>query len=464
MTFRGLMGCACRRECEIKFGGLARRHAPLCWDFGPDVTPARAVKYLNSSDLPDLPGHSLIFRTPAWPPMGRCARPDPPRHCSSGQERPIRRAAINLGGMPLPNARCPLACSRRGTCLRPFKERTTVAAERFPISLGVTAGNADGERVPGCICHHGYSGAGCEIVDIAKCINRCSGHGRCTSRFCLCEPGFQGLDCSLRSPGVPTTPPADDSKGLSTRTAEGGVRYTAADRRHASSTAAPVTASRLPYAPIWMYPLATDFSMEGVYQRDQHRRGQYYANLMFAEQLLARQDSIVSDPEAAALFFVPVMVMQMAGNLWHPYEFLKQTVTHLSHNYPYWNRTAGTDHIFFLTTDRAGCWKPWAVQNSLIITYLGFRGQRRSLSPTSLTRLSSPDRFSAPAHAQPVRALPAPPDSQLTACAMATLSLSPPRSLRGLLWLRRSAQMAAAGPQRPQQCLLLQARLGSAWP
>ena len=41
----------------------------------------------------------------------------------------------------------------------------------------------------------------------------------------------------------------------------------------------------------------------------------------------------------AALFFVPVMVMQMAGNLWHPYQFLTETVHLLRHNYPYWNRS-----------------------------------------------------------------------------------------------------------------------------
>ena len=34
------------------------------------------------------------------------------------------------------------------------------------------------------------------------------------------------------------------------------------------------------------------------------------------------------DPQAA-LFFVPVMVMQMAGNLWHPYKFLESIVHHV---------------------------------------------------------------------------------------------------------------------------------------
>ena len=40
---------------------------------------------------------------------------------------------------------------------------------------------------------------------------------------------------------------------------------------------------------------------------------------------------MVADPEEAALFFVPVMVMQMAGNLWHPYKFLERIVARIIH-------------------------------------------------------------------------------------------------------------------------------------
>jgi hypothetical protein len=97
----------------------------------------------------------------------------------------------------------------------------------------------------------------------------------------------------------------------------------------------------------------------------------------FDHQALAKQDAVVSDPEHAALFFVPAMVMQMAGNLWHPYKYLEeardahpglapstssQVRNYLRGAYPYWNRSSGTDHVFFLTTDRSGCWKPKALE------------------------------------------------------------------------------------------------------
>ena len=64
------------------------------------------------------------------------------------------------------------------------------------------------------------------------------------------------------------------------------------------------------------------------------------------EQALAKQDAVVSDPEQAALFFVPVMVMQMVSNLWHPYKYLEEVKEHLVHAYPYWNRSQGRDHVF----------------------------------------------------------------------------------------------------------------------
>ncbi|KAL1511199.1 hypothetical protein AB1Y20_006014 [Prymnesium parvum] len=338
-TFRGLMSCLCRQQCERKFGGVMRRHASLCWAWADTSAGREAARraVVNTSDFPDSIDN-VVFHTPSWPPQGRCARNPAAKVCGA-LTRSLRRATHMLGGTPMPNRHCPLACSFRGTCLLPSSERSAEAKERYPLASVASGGNAV------CICHEGYSGAGCETEDPSFCFNNCSGKGRCVGRFCLCDRTWQGVDCSLSYPtGHPTLPALSD----------GGA------------------AIRRKYAPTYIYPLPTDFSLEAVYQRDMLRRGQYYANLVYLEQLLARKDAVVADPNEAALFFVPVMAMQMAGNLWHPYEFLKETVELLRHNYPYWNRSAGTDHIFFLTTDRGGCWKPWALQHSLIVSYLGF--------------------------------------------------------------------------------------------
>jgi len=51
---------------------------------------------------------------------------------------------------------------------------------------------------------------------------------------------------------------------------------------------------------------------------------------MFLQSLVSDRASIVSDPEQAALFLVPVMPMQMLGNLWHPYDFLTDTARHVA--------------------------------------------------------------------------------------------------------------------------------------
>jgi hypothetical protein len=340
-TFTGLLSCDCRQACERRHGSKSRWPHGLCWRYADGAAA-------NTSDVPDDLSR-VEFRSTQWPPLGKCGRPDPPKSCQSGK-RTLRRVRERiLGGTPVPNRHCPLACSHRGTCLRAdVPNRPKEAVERYPLQ---TLANRPSGRV-GCICHAGYTGAGCEVSDPSQCFNACAGHGACVGRFCLCDRGWQGVDCSLRA-AAPIV-------------ADGGWR----SPTRAALEQAGLGARR--YAPTFVYPLPSDVTLEFVYQRDLARRGQYYANLMYLEALLARQDSVVADPEEAALFFVPVATMQMAGNLWHPYDFLASTVHRLQHEYPYWNRSGGRDHVFFLTTDRGSCWKPWALQPAMVVSYLGF--------------------------------------------------------------------------------------------
>ena len=56
--------------------------------------------------------------------------------------------------------------------------------------------------------------------------------------------------------------------------------------------------------------------LQHMYQSDPSELRTFYANKIFLEQLHARADALVADPESASLFFVPLMLMQRGGNLW----------------------------------------------------------------------------------------------------------------------------------------------------
>ena len=215
---------------------------------------------------------------------------------------------------PQPNARCPNSCSHHGTCI--------MSCRRKPV----------------CLCHSGFRGAACQVSDASQCINECSGsRGTCIARFCRCRTGYFGVDCSRSV--------ADDS----------------------------LEAARRRYVPTYVYSLPDGLStLHHLYQNDPTARGVFYANRVFLTQLLSRRDAVVSDPENAALFIVPVMLVQRGGNLWQPKEFLSQVVAHLRSAHPWWNRSNGADHVFFTTQDRGGCWTPPELQRSIVVSYFGF--------------------------------------------------------------------------------------------
>ena len=77
-------------------------------------------------------------------------------------------------------------------------------------------------------------------------------------------------------------------------------------------------------------------------------RGVFEAERVFLERLHRRGD-VISDPEEAALFVVPLLLTQKAGNLWPPQAYLASVVESLRLRYPFWNRSAGSDHVFFTT-------------------------------------------------------------------------------------------------------------------
>ena len=43
----------------------------------------------------------------------------------------------------------------------------------------------------------------------------------------------------------------------------------------------------------------------------------------------------------------------------------------LQHQYPFWNRTAGRDHIWLVSHDEGSCWVPVELRRSIILSHWG---------------------------------------------------------------------------------------------
>ena len=276
--FRGVMSCKCLDQCAAGMGVGSIKNK-ICF-----AAPGRATH----SDVPaNLSGtrfyarHRLLhIQSRGWADTGK--RVSFPSWSRWGRAKELQPIQVR----PLPNDNCPGACSHAGTCV----------------------GDSQG-RQPHCVCHHGYNGTSCELSDYGHCLNKCSGHGRCVNRFCLCKAGWFGLDCSLTSlPARPTR-----------------------------------------WAPTYVYPLPTEWSSQFWYQNDPTRVGMFYTSKLFLELLHSRKDSIVADPDMASLFFVPLLPVHIGTNLWDPRQLFARVVRFISRKYPYWNRTQGADHVFFTT-------------------------------------------------------------------------------------------------------------------
>ena len=48
-----------------------------------------------------------------------------------------------------------------------------------------------------CRCEEGTSGRLCEARTLHACLNQCNGRGTCQYGYCLCDPSWYGVDCSL---------------------------------------------------------------------------------------------------------------------------------------------------------------------------------------------------------------------------------------------------------------------------
>ncbi|GLC68059.1 hypothetical protein PLESTF_000640400 [Pleodorina starrii] len=193
---------------------------------------------------------------------------------------------------------------------------------------------------PQCLCHKGFNGTRCEQEDLTEACwfsPTCSGRGRCRSGFCHCQPGFFGIGC------------------------------------HRSMAYQPATLGALPdlrphsKLKIYMYDLPWDIAFpyeynDGHFGRDPMYKAYEYFMTYFLTDTVVRTEN----PYEANLFYVPMLLYFYIGNVRDPVPQATRTLNYVKTHWPFYNRTGGRDHFFFMTGDRGTCSIPRWMQDACI--------------------------------------------------------------------------------------------------
>ncbi|KAL1518768.1 hypothetical protein AB1Y20_003052 [Prymnesium parvum] len=183
--------------------------------------------------------------------------------------------------------------------------------------------------VPRCACFEGFHGAACEHASPADCVRDCSRRGECLHGFCACAPPYFGVDCSL-SP--------------STR-----LRCTARPCVYVYELPARMNVLARKWYSTWR--------TEGDFK--------YRAPMLMLEAMLASPHRTTEAAEAD-YFYVPMWEWE---GCWGTHEGVYRAHRYISTIFPFWNRSKGVDHIWFLSRDVGSCDTAWgSVRDELTLS------------------------------------------------------------------------------------------------
>ncbi|KAL4434418.1 hypothetical protein ABPG75_000859 [Micractinium tetrahymenae] len=300
--------CECLRRCREFF----------C--LGTPSTDKGRVCHNNDTALETLQDRPCFTREGLPPEEQHSRFPEPGEDnvkCYKGdhegaEELPCSEAAVHRRDVTRPLSACPSECNMRGYCMK-----------------------LTDEQAPYCHCDRGYTGEACEKEE-GVCYKNCSGHGKCIDQFCHCKPPYFSIGCT-RSTVYP-------------------AYY---------SIPSPVSFQ------IYMYELDTSWAYEHQqFPAWKNHDPIYTAYQQFLDQFL-NSSFRTEDPSAANLFYIPMFAYSYSSNTGQASNHLNAVIHHVKHAYPWWNRTDGLDHFFWVPKDRGACDLTGDALNAIKVTHFG---------------------------------------------------------------------------------------------
>lgn len=200
-------------------------------------------------------------------------------------------------------------------------------------------------------------------------MNDCNNNGQCIHGWCKCDKNWHGTDCSAYntttiSTSLQRAPFQPDGKVLT------GPEPVHLIDSEIKSMKQSIYVYDLPYdvnrySEIWM---AEQWGKDAFIKcAPVHERRIYSAQAHFESRLFRDKFVRTSRPEDAKYFYVPTFILQRftwASKLQKP---LKKILHHIQHAYPYWNRSGGYDHIWFVSGERSTCEVPYAIKSKSMV-------------------------------------------------------------------------------------------------